>query len=228
MTVSMRVIHAGKGYRYLLRSVAVGDGHRRMVDPLTRYYAEEGTPPGRWMGSGVSGFGDGQITPGSTVTEAQLVLLLGMGRDPVTGGQLGRAFPKFTSVSERIAERTATLSPDLSSEEREAEVARIEAEETERGTRHAFSGFDFTFSVPKSVSVLWGVADTQALLIADAHRASVTQVLDFIESEVAATRIGVTAGDGPRPPTRRSPSTSPATVADPPPRRSCGIGPRRP
>ena len=54
MTVSMRVIHAGKGYRYLLRSVAVGDGDgdRKMADPLTRYYTEEGTPPGRWMGSG--------------------------------------------------------------------------------------------------------------------------------------------------------------------------------
>ncbi len=98
MTVSMRVVYAGKGYRYLLRSVAVGDGDRKMADPLTRYYSEEGTPPGRWMGTGVSGFGDGQITPGSTVTEAQLVLLLGMGRDPVTGEQLGRAFAKFTSA----------------------------------------------------------------------------------------------------------------------------------
>jgi conjugative relaxase-like TrwC/TraI family protein len=198
MTVSMRLIHAGKGYRYLLRSVAVGDGDRNMTDPLTRYYTEEGTPPGRWMGSGVSGFGDGEITPGSVVTEAQLVLLLGMGRDPVTGEQLGRVFPQFTSVSDRIATRTASLSPDLSAEDRGDEVARIGAEETQRGSRHAVSGFDFTFSVPKSVSVLWGVADasTQAL-IADAHHAALAQVFDFIEREVAATRIGVTAADGP-------------------------------
>jgi conjugative relaxase-like TrwC/TraI family protein len=198
MTVSMRLIHAGKGYRYLLRSVAVGDGDRKMADPLTRYYTEEGTPPGRWMGSGVSGFGDGAVTPGSAVTEAQLVLLLGMGRDPVTGEQLGRAFPTFTSEADRIAERTGRLNPALSVEEHAAGVARIEAEETERGSRHAVSGFDFTFSVPKSVSVLWGVADagTQAL-IADAHHAAVAQVLDFIEREVAATRIGTTAGDGP-------------------------------
>src|SRR5680860_1566735 len=198
MTVSMRVVYAGKGYRYLLRSVAVGDRERKMDDPLTRYYSEEGTPPGRWMGTGVSGFGDGQITPGSTVTEAQLVLLLGMGRDPITGEQLGRTFAKFTSLNDRIATRTANLSPDLTPQERDAEVARIEAEETERGSRHAVSGFDLTFSVPKSVSVLWGVADagTQAL-IADAHRAAVAQVLGFIEREVAATRIGITAGDGP-------------------------------
>jgi conjugative relaxase-like TrwC/TraI family protein len=198
MTVSMRVIHSGKGYRYLLKSVAVGDGDRSMADPLTRYYTEAGTPPGRWMGSGVRGFGEGGITQSSTVTEAQLVLLLGMGRDPVTGEQLGRAFAGFTSVADRIAKRTATLSPDLSIEARETEVAHIEAEETERGSRHAVSGFDFTFSVPKSVSALWGVADagTQAL-IADAHHAAVAQVLHFVEREVAATRIGVTAGDGP-------------------------------
>jgi conjugative relaxase-like TrwC/TraI family protein len=198
MTVSMRVVYAGKGYRYLLRSVAAGDGDRKMADPLTRYYTEAGTPPGRWIGAGVSGFGDGQITSGSTVTEAQLVLLLGMGRDPITGEQLGRAFATFTSLNDRIATRTAKLSPDLTPQEREAEVARIEAEETERGSRHSVSGFDFTFSVPKSVSVLWGVADagTQAL-IADAHHAAVAQVLDFIEREVAATRIGITAGDGP-------------------------------
>ena len=35
------------------------------------------------MGTGVSAFGDGQIVPGMTVTEDQLALLIGMGRDPV-------------------------------------------------------------------------------------------------------------------------------------------------
>ena len=50
MTVSMRVMTAGNGYKYLLRSVAAGDGNRSLSTPLTRYYAEVGTPPGRWMG----------------------------------------------------------------------------------------------------------------------------------------------------------------------------------
>ena len=53
-----------------------------MSTPLTRYYSEVGTPPGRWLGSGVEAFGAGQIRPGMQVTEEQLALLVGMGRDP--------------------------------------------------------------------------------------------------------------------------------------------------
>lgn len=44
MTVSMRVMSAGDGYKYLLRSVAAADGDRSLATPLTRYYVEEGTP----------------------------------------------------------------------------------------------------------------------------------------------------------------------------------------
>lgn len=47
MTVSMRVMSAGDGYKYLLRSVAAADGDRSLSTPLTRYYAEEGTRWGR-------------------------------------------------------------------------------------------------------------------------------------------------------------------------------------
>lgn len=53
MTVSMRVMSAGDGFRYLLRTVAAGDGDRSLSTPLTRYYAEKGTPPGFWLGAGV-------------------------------------------------------------------------------------------------------------------------------------------------------------------------------
>ena len=42
----MRVMTAGDGYKYLLRSVAAGDGDRSLSTPLTRYYEEAGTPPG--------------------------------------------------------------------------------------------------------------------------------------------------------------------------------------
>ncbi|WP_255443816.1 relaxase domain-containing protein [Tessaracoccus sp. MC1679] len=84
---------AGDGYKYLLRTVAAGDGDRSLSTPLTRYYAEAGTPPGRWLGSGVTGLGHGELAPGAQVSEAQLQLLVGMGRDPVTGDPLGRAYP---------------------------------------------------------------------------------------------------------------------------------------
>ena len=66
-----------------------------------------------------------------------------------------------------------------------------------RSSPGGVAGFDYTFSVPKSVSALWGVADagTQALIV-EAHHQAVAEVLDFLEREVVATRRGVAAGDG--------------------------------
>ncbi|GAA3871226.1 hypothetical protein GCM10022381_12920 [Leifsonia kafniensis] len=188
---------AGDGYKYLLRTVAAGDGERSLSTPLTRYYAEAGTPPGRWLGSGVRSLGDGQIVVGDPVSESQLQLLVGMGRDPLTGEPLGRAYPAYTAVAERIAERVARLDRALGVVDRAEASAAIEVEEKDRGTRRAVAGFDFTFSIPKSASVLWAVADpgTQAL-IAGAHHAAVTEMVAFMEREVAATRTGATGRDG--------------------------------
>src|SRR5690606_37739329 len=112
MTVSMRVMSAGDGYKYLLRSVVAGDGDRSLSTPLTRYYAEAGNPPGRWLGSGLTQFGEGRITPGEEVSEQQLQLLIGMGCDPVTGDALGRAYPVYKTPAERIVERVEALDPD--------------------------------------------------------------------------------------------------------------------
>ncbi|WP_062389920.1 MobF family relaxase [Demequina iriomotensis] len=197
MTVSMRVMSAGDGYKYLLKSVAAGDTDRSLSTPLTRYYAEAGTPPGRWLGSGVASLGDGQIVVGNQVSEAQLQLLVGMGRDPLTGAPLGRSFPAYESVADRIAKRVAALDPALGIVERTVAEAEIEAQETASGTRRAVAGYDFTFSIPKSASVLWAVADadTQAI-IAKAHHAAVSDVVAVMEREVAATRAGATPGDG--------------------------------
>jgi conjugative relaxase-like TrwC/TraI family protein len=193
----MRVMSAGDGYKYLLRTVAAGDGDRSLSTPLTRYYAEEGSPPGRWLGSGVAALGGGRVAVGDQVSEAQLQLLVGMGRDPIMGAPLGRAYPEYRSVAERVAARVAALDPDMGPAAKAEAVAGIEAEETERGPRRAVAGFDFTFSIPKSASVLWAVADagTQAL-IADAHHAAVAEVVAFMEREVAATRTGATGRDG--------------------------------
>ncbi|GAA4823940.1 MobF family relaxase [Nocardioides caeni] len=197
MTVSMRRMSAGSGYQYLLRSVAAGDGNRVLSTPLTRYYSDVGTPPGRWLGSGVGAFGVGQLRPGMHVSEEQLALLVGMGRDPITGEQLGRAYPSYKRLSDRIDERVAALDPEMTQEDCAAETTRIEAEETAAGMRRAVAGFDLTFSVPKSVSVLWGVADavTQARIV-DAHHAAVADAIALFEREVAATRAGISDADG--------------------------------
>jgi conjugative relaxase-like TrwC/TraI family protein len=76
-------------------------------------------------------------------------------------------------------------------------VAGIEAEEAAVRVRRAVAGYDYTFSVPKSVSVLWALADagTKSRIVA-AHHAAVTDVLGLMEREVAATRTGATGPDG--------------------------------
>ncbi|MGO4785509.1 MobF family relaxase [Cryobacterium sp. W22_MBD10_FK3] len=172
----MRVMSAGDGYKYLLRTIAAGDGQRSLSTPLTRYYSAKGTPPGRWMGSGLPGLGSGRILEGADVTEAQLQNLIGLGRDPVDGAPLGRAYPEY--------QRPTDPAPPGSVQET---VTR----------RRAVAGYDFTFSIPKSASVLWGVADaaTQSRIV-QAHHAAVSEVVAYMEREVAATRTGTTAYDG--------------------------------
>lgn len=140
---------AGDGYKYLLRAVAAADGDRTLSTSLTRHDVEAGTPPGQWLGPGVASLGDGKLAVGDRVSEAQLRLLIGMGRDPITGDSLGHAFPAYKSVLERIEARIADLDPELSPGAKGETVARIEAEEIERGRRRAVAGFDFTFSIPK-------------------------------------------------------------------------------
>jgi conjugative relaxase-like TrwC/TraI family protein len=175
VTVSMRVMSAGDGYKYLLRTVVAGDGQRSLSTPLTRYYSAKGTPPGRWMGSGLPGLGSGRILEGAEVTEAQLQRLIGLGRDPVDEAPLGRAYPDY---------------------QRPADPAPPSAQETAT-RRRAVAGYDFTFSIPKSASILWGVADaaTQSRIV-QAHHAAVAEVVAYMEREVAATRTGTTAYDG--------------------------------
>ena len=108
MTVPMRLMSAGNGYRYFLESVVAGDGDRSVSTPLTRYYTEAGCPPSWWTGAGVKSLG-GVIAEGDEVKEAQLQPLIGMGRHPVTGDPLGRPYRQFASQSERSDRRVQAL-----------------------------------------------------------------------------------------------------------------------
>ncbi len=163
MAATIAVMSAGDGYSYFMKSVATGDVDRSMSTPLTRYYTETGTPPGRWLGSGVASLGSdelGRLLVGDLVTEEQMARLVGKGLDPITGEQLGRAYPVYGKGKGGKS-------------------------------RRAVAGYDFTFSLPKSASILWGVSDAgiQEQIVA-VHRAAVVKVFEFMEHELAATRTG--------------------------------------
>lgn len=194
MVMTIRVMSSGRGYEYLLKSVAAGDGDRSMGTPLTRYYTESGCPPGTWLGTGLASLDTGQgpaLAAGDTVTEEHLARLLGEGIHPVTGAKLGTAYPRLQPPRERIAARVARLDASLSGTQREEAVERIREEEVAKKPRTAVAGFDLTFSPPKSVSTVWGIADapTQAR-IAQAHHAAMRDTLALLEERVAATRVG--------------------------------------
>ena len=57
--------------------------------------------------------------------------------------------------------------------------------------RRPVAGFDFTFTVPKSVAVLWALADpsTREAIYA-CHRQAIADVVALVERDVAKTRIG--------------------------------------
>src|SRR6218665_2938526 len=113
VTVSIRGMTAGDGDRYLLNSVVTGDGDRDAASALTRHYAEAGTPPGSWVGSGLTGLPD-PLLHGSEVSEEQLRRLVGYGQDPVTGEQLGRPYRRFATAAERVERRLENLPEGLS------------------------------------------------------------------------------------------------------------------
>ena len=55
----------------------------------------------------------------------------------------------------------------------------------------AVAGYDLTFTVPKSASVLWALGDDATrTTVHAAHRAAVDQALTFVERTVARTRVG--------------------------------------
>jgi len=84
--ISIRRISLGGGFRYLMESVAAGDGAPERSGGLSRYYASSGTPPGVWVGAGLADLGDGIGVPaGEVVAEEQLRAMLGELTDPLSG-----------------------------------------------------------------------------------------------------------------------------------------------
>ena len=112
--ISIRRISLGGGFRYLMESVAAGDGAADRSSPLARYYAESGTPPGRFLGSGLVDLAGGRgVEPGTQVTEEHLRLMLVALADPVSGEPVGGA-PKAPSGAVPVAGFDLCFSPSKS------------------------------------------------------------------------------------------------------------------
>jgi conjugative relaxase-like TrwC/TraI family protein len=101
------------GFRYLIESVTRQDelplrsvAHGRSRGGLVDYYLRSGNPPGEWLGSLAGGLG-----VAGEVGEQQMARLFGCGQHPVTGEQLGRRYPRYAPLSERVADRMASFAP---------------------------------------------------------------------------------------------------------------------
>jgi conjugative relaxase-like TrwC/TraI family protein len=193
--ISIRRMSLGEGYRYLMESVAVGDGARVGPDGLMRYYSESSTPPGVFLGAGLAGLDGGRgLKKGAAVSEEHLFQMLGMCADPVTGRALGRAPNRGAqSSARRIRDRVASIPAAVGGAERVALIAQIEADERARSgrLRPPVAAFDLTFSQSKSISSAWGLADSATkAVIYTCHRQAIEVVLAYAETEIFHSRSG--------------------------------------
>lgn len=127
----------------------------------TTYYMKAGTPQGVWLGQGLSGI---NRTTEDKVTESDAKAIFDHATHPDTGAPLGRPHGQPTVV------QTA---------------------QGQKETRHAVVGFDLTFSVPKSVSVLWALSPRSVQdQILQTHHQAVNATLQWLEANVIHTRAG--------------------------------------
>ena len=152
---------------YYLESAAAGDGAQVGTRDLTAYYTETQAPAGRWWGRGLAG---AHLVEGQQVEKWAAKRIYEDFVDPVTGATLGR----------RPIEKTKAPAG-----------AKTPVGAPAKAERDAVAGFDLTFSVPKSVSVLWALAGPQLRgQLHGAHKQAVEECLGWVESQVVQGRAG--------------------------------------
>ncbi|UYY83353.1 relaxase domain-containing protein [Arthrobacter sp. YA7-1] len=159
--MSIARLSADAGVKYLLKTTAHGDV---TVRNLTDYYTKTGNPPGTWLGSGIDGIG---VVPGTVLTADSAKAVFEGALHPATGEPLGHGYGRRATVPAGSGPKTGT------------------------STRCPVAGFDLTFSVPKSVSVLWALSpqDVRDQVFAAHHRA-VEDTLVWLECRAIGTRTG--------------------------------------
>ncbi|NNN22443.1 MAG: relaxase domain-containing protein [Acidimicrobiales bacterium] len=112
--ISIRRVSLGGGYRYLMDSVAVGDGAPERTNNLARYYTESGTPPGIFLGGGLADIDGGKgVEIGSQVSEEHLKRMLADCTDPISGSPIG-SIPRAPAGGVPVAGFDLTFSPSKS------------------------------------------------------------------------------------------------------------------
>ncbi|WP_067828588.1 MobF family relaxase [Nocardia inohanensis] len=97
--LTIKALHAGDGFEYLLRSVATADRQRAKGQGLTDYYAAHGTPAGQWFGRGAAILG-----VSGEVTEAQMRALYGEGIHPNADQIIITAIEEGKTIEQALAE----------------------------------------------------------------------------------------------------------------------------
>jgi conjugative relaxase-like TrwC/TraI family protein len=185
-------ISPGAGITYLTRQVATGAHDFRPAErnALVAYHADpraHGEAPGWWAGQAEHMFG-----VRGEVTKEQMLRLIGEGKHPITGQQLGRLWRQFPALDDQarqaaVEKAWAKLPPDATYEQ----IAQVWLRIWTAPERHPRAGFDVTVSMVKSVSLLYAFGDDrikQAVMAA--HHEGVRATLEHFRAHGAFTRLG--------------------------------------
>lgn len=185
-------IAPGAGIKYLTRQVATG---RHDFKPAGRssavaYHADPGAhgeAPGWWAGQSASLF-----DVHGEVTEQQMQNLIGEGKHPLTGQQLGRLWRQFPAMDD--AARKAAVEKAwkaLPADATYEQIAQVWLRIWTAPERHPVAGFDVTVSPQKSVSLLWAFGDDHVKHeVMAAHHDGVRAALEHLRAHGAFTRLG--------------------------------------
>ncbi|WP_434744030.1 MobF family relaxase [Micromonospora sp. SH-82] len=175
-----------------MEQVAAGrhDSQTPTAGGPTPYYTDptaRGESPGWWTGTGAA-----VLVVSGRVKESQMRYLVGQGRHPEAGYQLGQRWRTYAPMTDEYraaaAERALSLLPDDATVEQRDKAWHDAMTAPER---RSVSAFDVTVSPVNSVSLLWAFGDDDVKRdVIAAHQAGVRLVVDHLERHGAFARAG--------------------------------------
>ncbi|MET7403568.1 MobF family relaxase [Dactylosporangium sp. NPDC005572] len=190
--LSITKIHPGAGVNYLLNQVAPGkhDFRPGPNNSAVTYFANAealGGAPGWWAGQAQELFGIGPI-----VQAEELQRLIGEGRHPLTGEQLGRLWRRYEALTDSRREERAQQALDALPVDATVEQRwKVWLDVWTAPERRPVSGYDVTVSMRKSESLLWAFGDdTVKAHVMAAHHSAIRATVVHLRTHAAFTRLG--------------------------------------